>query len=431
VVTPRDSYHFDGGLEKAVLDLVRLGSAGHASVVRQLATRLMRAVPPSVNDPEQFRLALRDAITATPPVGLRFGAGELPTAPDSAEALVSVDANPDGIGLILEPTLMRELGEVVEERRRAKEFAVAGVSLTRTLLLSGPPGVGKSMAARWLAQEIAVPLVSVNLASVLSSFLGSSGRNIRAVLEYAKSGPCVLLLDEFDALAKRRNDDSDIGELKRIVNVILLELDRWPDHNLLIAATNHLQLLDEAVDRRFDRHVAISLPGSEERSAILRHLAAGTPIEADPVLELVADLTSGWSGSDLRRLWDVSRRRAILQGSQLGEQLLLALAQHHGSRKSPVPKHSHAGIGKKGASPMNPVAAISLRDVGTKPVRELRRGDWIEKEPGSGQWREVMAAGPQHNGLEPWEIVLAPLGEGCDFAIFRLPDSRVQVARRV
>jgi hypothetical protein len=80
---------------------------------------------------------------------------------------------------------------------------------------------------------------------------------------------------------------------------------------------------------------------------------------------------------------------------------------------------------------MNPVAAISLRDVGTKPVRELRRGDWIEKEPGSGQWREVLAAGPQHNGLEPWEIVLASLGEGCDFAIFRLPDSRVQVARRV
>ncbi len=79
---------------------------------------------------------------------------------------------------------------------------------------------------------------------------------------------------------------------------------------------------------------------------------------------------------------------------------------------------------------MNPVSAISLRPAGTKLVRDLRLGDWIEKEPGSGQWREVLAAGPQRNGLEPWEIVLAPIGEGYDFAIFRLPDRRVQVARR-
>lgn len=74
---------------------------------------------------------------------------------------------------------------------------------------------------------------------MVSSYLGASGRNIRSVLEYAKSGPCVLLLDEFDAVAKRRDDPSDVGELKRIVNVILVELDRWPDSSLLIAATNH------------------------------------------------------------------------------------------------------------------------------------------------------------------------------------------------
>ena len=103
-----------------------------------------------------------------------------------------------------------------------------------------------------LASRIGVPLVSIDLASVVSSFLGTSGRNIRVAFDYAKSGQCVLLLDEFDALAKRRDDDTDIGELKRIVNVVLLELDRWPDTSLLVAATNHPQLLDPAVGRRFD-----------------------------------------------------------------------------------------------------------------------------------------------------------------------------------
>jgi len=330
---PRDSYHFDGGLEQAILDLIRVGSAGHSSGVRQLATRLIRSVPPGVDDPERFRVALREAITPAAAAGLRFGAGELPTELGTAEALVSVEASPDGAGLVLDAALMEDLREIVEERHRARELALAGVSLTRAVLLSGPPGVGKSMAARWLAQEIEVPLVSVNLASVVSSFLGSSGRNVRSVVEYAKSGPCVLFLDEFDALAKRRSDDSDIGELKRIVNVILLELDGWPDDNLLVAATNHLQLLDEAVHRRFDRHIAISLPGPAERGAILRHLATGTKAEGDSVLGLIVDVTAGWSGSDLKRLWDLGRRRAVLQGSEPGEQLLRALAQHHG-RKS-------------------------------------------------------------------------------------------------
>ena len=322
----QNTYQYEGGLEQALLDLVRVGSAGHASGVRQLATRLVRAVPPGVEDPQRFRLAMRDAIASTPNVGLRFGAGELPIEQSGGEALVTVEPSPDGLGLILAPGLMADLEELVTERHRSDELAAAGVPMTRTLLLSGAPGVGKTMAARWLARQVGVPLVSVNLANVVSSFLGSSGRNIRSVLEYARSGPCVLLLDEFDALAKRRDDEGDIGELKRIVNVVLLELDRWPDTNLLIAATNHRQLLDEAVDRRFDRHLEIELPEAVERLAILQSLARDLKTKNDPVLTVVADATEGWSGSDLRRLWELGMRRSVLERSAAGDELLRALA---------------------------------------------------------------------------------------------------------
>lgn len=323
----RKTYHHERGLEEAVVDLVRLGSSGHASGVRQLAAALVRSVPSSVTDPDGFRLALREAMAPAPPEGLRFGAGEVPTDDGSTHALVAVDPAPDGSGLVLEPRAMEELREIVEERRRAGELARAGVTLTRTLLLSGEPGVGKSMAARWLAQEIGVPLVSVDLATVVSSFLGSSGRNIRAALEYAKSGSCVMLLDEFDALAKRRDDDADVGELKRIVNVILIELDRWPDSSLLVAATNHAKLLDVAAYRRFERRLEVMLPGATERRAILDRLAAGTGSQDDPILDLVTEVTASWSGSDLKRLWDASMRRSVLQGTPPTEQMLQELAR--------------------------------------------------------------------------------------------------------
>jgi SpoVK/Ycf46/Vps4 family AAA+-type ATPase len=188
--------------------------------------------------------------------------------------------------------------------------------------------VGKTMTARWLAQSLHLPLLSLDLSSVVSSYLGTSGRNIKSVLDYAKSGQCVLLLDEFDAIAKRRDDDSDIGELKRIVNVILVELDRWPDTSLLIAATNHPQLLDLAVERRFDRSLVLSIPDNQQRRAILDHLAASVgPFDGD-ILALVAELTSGMTGSDLTRFWSLAYRRSVLNDSAVADEVLGEFARH-------------------------------------------------------------------------------------------------------
>lgn len=322
------TYHSEDGLERAVLDLVRVGTRGYGPGVRQLASRLLRAVPPTVHDEEAFRTALHEAMSA---VGgateLRFSGGSVPTEGDSAHPLVDVNVTPDGDGLILAMPKMRDLEELVSERGRMDELHRAGVGVTRSLLLSGPPGVGKTMAARWLAQSLALPLVTLDLSSVVSSYLGSSGRNIKSVLDYAKSGECVLLLDEFDAIAKRRDDDSDIGELKRIVNVVLVELDRWPDTSLLVAATNHPQLLDPAVERRFDRAVELGLPGWVERIAILEYLASGSVDLDRTLIELVADLTEQMSSSELTRLWALCRRRSILHEVSIGDSLIEEIAR--------------------------------------------------------------------------------------------------------
>lgn len=323
------SYHAADGLERAVVDLVRVGTRGHGAGVRQLASRLMQSVPAGVHDTESFRDAVHRAIAAgSNATGLRYASGAVPTEGDSAQPLVDVDTVPDGDGLVLHEEVMGELRELLLERERADDLRRAGVGLSRTLLLSGPPGVGKTLAVRWLAEALQLPLLSLDLSSVVSSYLGSSGRNIKAVLDYAKSGPCVLLLDEFDAIAKRRDDDSDIGELKRIVNVILVELDRWPDTSLLVAATNHPQLLDSAVERRFDRVLQLALPGEEERRTIFEHLSAGHTEVDEGTRSLATELTAGMSSSELTRLWSIAHRRSILKDTKIADELVNELARH-------------------------------------------------------------------------------------------------------
>ncbi|BEM57464.1 MULTISPECIES: AAA family ATPase [Serratia] len=155
------------------------------------------------------------------------------------------------------------LNRFVSEWEMKERLHKEGLNPSRSLLMGGPPGVGKTLAAKWLASKLEMPLLTLDLASVMSSYLGKTGNNIRAVLNYASSFPCVLLLDEFDAIAKKRDDATDVGELKRLVTVLLQAIDEWPSTSILIAATNHADLLDPAAWRRFDRVVSFEYPTTE------------------------------------------------------------------------------------------------------------------------------------------------------------------------
>jgi hypothetical protein len=191
-----------------------------------------------------------------------------------------------------------------------------GLAPARMLLFCGLPGTGKTMAAHWLAQELKLPLLTLNLATVMSSYLGKTGNNLKAVFDHAISRPCVLLLDEFDAIAKRRDDDSDVGELKRLVNVLLQALDDWPSNSMLVAATNHGELLDPAVWRRFDIVVNFEKPNADLIAQYLRDL----PIP-ETARHSLAKLLEGESFSAIGALVMSARKHALLEKTELLPQL--------------------------------------------------------------------------------------------------------------
>jgi SpoVK/Ycf46/Vps4 family AAA+-type ATPase len=156
-------------------------------------------------------------------------------------------------------------------------------------------------------------LITLDLASSISSYLGKTGQNLKKVIEYAQSTPSILFLDEFDAVAKRRDDPSDLGELKRIVNVLLKELENWPNHSIVIAATNHAELLDKAIWRRFDRAMELGLPDSNARELLWSHYLGSylTKID-DNFLKVLAKVTGGRSAADISQLSERIIRKIIV-----------------------------------------------------------------------------------------------------------------------
>lgn len=217
--------------------------------------------------------------------------------------------------IFLSGMVSSQVNDFLQERQHSEALQDAGLPLTHKLLLSGPPGNGKTTLAGAIAHELGLPLLVLDFASIITSYMGQTGEQIAKVFRSIQT-PAVLFLDEIETvLSERGGEAHDVGEARRIVSTLLLEIDRLPDSIILVGATNHEELLDRAVVRRFDYQWKLPNPDQRQYLAWLAkfaHRYPDIPIER----EMPRNFMSGQdSFSDIER--DSLRwcRRWIIENS--------------------------------------------------------------------------------------------------------------------
>lgn len=177
-----------------------------------------------------------------------------------ADLVYSIPAQRRLSELVLKAEVVEQIEELIHEFSNAALLRSHSLEPRHTVLLVGPPGNGKTSLAEAFAAELGLPLLSLRYDAIVDSFLGETSNRLRKLIEYATLTPCVLFFDEFDAVGKERSDAQETGEIKRVVSSLLMQMDRLPSHTLVICATNHPELLDRAVWRRFELKLEIERP---------------------------------------------------------------------------------------------------------------------------------------------------------------------------
>lgn len=215
--------------------------------------------------------------------------------------------------LVLPDAVRTAVEELIEEQQRTEVLRAHGLEPRHRVLLTGPPGNGKTSLGEAVAEALLLPLLVVRYEEVIGSYLGETASRLAAVFAFARTRRCVLFFDEFDAVAKERGDQHETGEIKRVVSSLLMQVDGLPSHAVVVAASNHPELLDRAVHRRFQLRLELPLPGTVARMAWFERLLAELEEPAGLGPETLARRTTGASFSQLQDLADDVRRRRVLE----------------------------------------------------------------------------------------------------------------------
>lgn len=223
-----------------------------------------------------------------------------------------VEATHNKQDIILSADNIRIFESLLKEFRRADEIRRRGLSVRSKMLFCGPPGCGKTLCAEIFAAELGLPLYVVKLDRLISSYLGETATNVRKIFEFARKQPSVLFFDEFDAIARARDEDGEHNELRRVVNSLLIFIDRIQPKGFLVAATNLDHALDTAIWRRFDEVVWFDRPSTRMVARFLRMKFKNVAIGFDP--ETFVALLGEISYAELDRICVQAIKAAIIGG---------------------------------------------------------------------------------------------------------------------
>ena len=219
--------------------------------------------------------------------------------------------------LALSADVRQSIQDLIEEQQRADVLRAHGLEPRHKLLFVGPPGTGKTTLAEAVAEAISVTMFVVRYELMIGSFLGETAARLKRVLDYARTTPCVLFFDEFDAIGKERGDIHETGEIKRVVTSLLMQLDDLPSYTIVAAATNHPELLDRATWRRFQVRVNLLLPTQKELSSYIENFLAAFGEQYNQSSASIAKSLGSISYAEAEQFClDVRRRQVLSAGAK-------------------------------------------------------------------------------------------------------------------
>jgi SpoVK/Ycf46/Vps4 family AAA+-type ATPase len=214
--------------------------------------------------------------------------------------------------LVLPSKIYNLIKEVVEEQHRSELLHAHNLRARNRLLFAGPPGNGKTSLAEALAFELMYPLVVVRYETLIGSYLGETASRLKHLLDYARTQRCVLFFDEFETLGKERGDTHETGEIKRVVSSLLLQIDDLPDYVVVVAASNHPELLDRAVWRRFQVRVELPMPTRQQLTRHIESIALRCRTNFGYTAETLAKQMMGLNFAEVEEFCLSVVRRAVL-----------------------------------------------------------------------------------------------------------------------
>lgn len=292
-----------------VVNLVRAGSQGDQNLFRSTVEAM------AAEERAKHHNQLADRLEAN----LRAANAR----PKPAEVVRNFDGGHGGLlyeidprrtldSMLLPADVLKACSELIEEQQRRDILQSYGLEPRNRVLLSGPPGNGKTTIAEAIAHELMVPLFVVRYEAVVGSFLGETSSRLKRLFDFSRTHQCVLFFDEFDTVGKERGDTHETGEIKRVVSSLLLQIDALPSHVVVVTATNHAELLDRAVWRRFQLRLNLPGPTAEQRAAFFERFEAriGSSLGVSP--KTLATRLKATSFSDLEQFCEDIHRRFVL-----------------------------------------------------------------------------------------------------------------------
>lgn len=300
-----------------LVTLVKASATGDRKIVRSTVEAMIAEEKARQHNALAERLshALNSTVVnGHPAAGQVVVAGPVPKGRDYLSEIVPRRQMSD---LVLSASTRGAIEELVEEQNRADILRAHGVEPRHRIVLVGPPGNGKTSLAEAIAESLGVGFFVVRYELLIGSYLGETASRLRRILDYARTTPCVLFFDEFDAIGKERGDTHETGEIKRVVSSLLMQIDELPSYTVLVAATNHPELLDRAAWRRFQLRVDLPAPTQADVAQFIERFSSVFEEPLGMPALTIARRLGRISYSDAEQFClDIRRRQILSQGSK-------------------------------------------------------------------------------------------------------------------